>query len=465
MATKLAAFARSFWMHALILCAVLVALYWLNAALKPQIGAIDWRTFPLYARVQPVASAGIVAPIAVFAGWLLTLGWFWSRGGRAVPTHVALAFVLALNVSTAMVRGGAPAVPRPFTRIEPGAKAEYFADVDRVQPSWTAFLRDYPKLAPTLSLHSSAHPPGPIIYLWLVARCFGHGIVAAAVSAIIGTALSLYPFALLARTILGRTATAYAIALYAVTPSLVLFGATCMDGVFVFFPLLATYFFHRSWKERPLVFSILTGLALSAAMFFTFMTVCVGFVFTLEALLAVRYPALFRRVSLNLVWAGLTFVVAHCVLRLATGYDILRAFAAAQKLTASYRTEMYADLWHYLDVSAANLSAFLLGIGLITTALTWRPLREAYSAWRDRKPTDLLFGGFALGVALLAFSTIFVGETERVWMFLVPLALLPAARHLELHQSANPGSPARWMVLTLAFAQTLATESLLDTLW
>jgi len=76
-----------------------------------------------------------------------------------------------------------------------------------------------------------------------------------------------------------------------------------------------------------------------------------------------------------------------------------------------------------------------------------------------------LFGGFALGVALLAFSTIFVGETERVWMFLVPLALLPAARHLELHQSANPGSPARWMVLTLAFAQTLATESLLDTLW
>lgn len=456
---------RSFWTQALFWSAALIGYHCLIAAIKPKTGVIDPSTFPLYAAANPVWSAWIIAPMLTFGGWLAALYWFWRLKSRSVPIAVAIAFVVALNVTMAMTRGGAPELWRPFTRIQPEAKAEYFADISRVDPSPIAFMRNYTEMVPTLSLHSGTHPPGPVLYLWAVSRVFGNGIAAAALSAIIGTALSIYPFSLLARTILGPAASRYAIAMYAVTPALVLFGATSMDGVSMFFPLLATYFFHKSWKQNPVRYSILTGAALAAAMFFTFMSVCIGFVFTIEAILSIRYPELCRRIWRNLIWAGLTFVVVQSLLWMATGYNVIRAFATARRMSSDYRLEMYPDFWHYLIVSSANLAAFLIGIGVITVALSWREIAEAWSAWRAKRPADLLSIALSATAIVLAFASIFCGEAERIWMFLMPLPILAAARHIDRHQDANPQSNAWCAVLILLFTQTLATEILLDTVW
>ena len=456
---------RSPWTQALFLGCALVGYHFLMAAINPRTGVIERATFPLYAMVDPVLSAWVIAPILTFAGWLMTLFWFWRRRLQSVPIIIAIAFVVALNVTTAMVRGGVPALWEPFSRIQPEAKLEYFADISRVDPSPIAFVRNYRKLVPTLSAHATTHPPGPILYLWAVSRVFGNGIVAAVLATIIGTALSIYPFSLLARTILGPATSRYAVAMYAVTPALVLFGATSMDGVFMFFPLLATYFFHRSWSHKPVLYSILTGLALSAAMFFTFISFCIGFIFTVEAILSIRYPALSRRIWRNLVYAGLTFAFVYWLLFLLTNYNLIRAFNLARQAASAYRSELYPDLWHYLSVSVANLAAFLIGVGVITVTFWWREIAEAWAAWRAKRPTDLLSIALSVVVIVLAFATIFTGETERTWLFLVPLAIPAAARHLDRYQNANPRSPACCVVLTLLFTQALATELFLNTIW
>jgi Dolichyl-phosphate-mannose-protein mannosyltransferase len=277
--------------------------------------------------------------------------------------------------------------------------------------------------------------------------------------------LSIYPFSLLARTVLSPAASRYAIAMYAVTPALVLFGATSMDGVSVFFPLLATYFFHKSWSQNPVRYSLLTGLALAAAMFFTYMTVCIGFVFALEAALSSRSAAHSGRIWRNLVYAGLTFAFVYWLLFLLTNFNVIRAFNLARQAASAYRLELYSDLWHYLSVSVANLAAFLIGVGVITVTFWWREVAEGWRAWRVRRPTDLLSIALSAAVILLAFATIFCVETERVWLFLAPLPVLAAARHLDRLQTVNPRSPAWCVVLTLLFTQTLATELLLNTLW
>jgi uncharacterized protein YjeT (DUF2065 family) len=238
-----------------------------------------------------------------------------------------------------------------------------------------------------------------------------------------------------------------------------------MDGVFLFFPLLATYFFHKSWSHKPVLYSILTGLALSAAMFFTLISFCIGFLFTVEAILSIRYPAQFRRIWRNLVCAGLTFFVVHGLLYLTTGYNIIRAFATARRMAGAYRSEIYSDFWHYLTVSIGNLAAFLIGIGVITVALSWREIIEAWRAWRAKRPTDLFSMALPVAVIVLAFAAIFTGETERTWLFLVPLAIPAAARQLDRYQNANSRSNAWCTVLLLLFTQTLATEILLYTFW
>jgi hypothetical protein len=238
-----------------------------------------------------------------------------------------------------------------------------------------------------------------------------------------------------------------------------------MDGVFLFFPLLATYFFHRSWSCHPVRYSILTGLALAVAMFFTFITVCLGFVFTVEAILSIRAPAQSRRIWRNLVYAGLTFALVYWLLYFLTGYHLLRAFELARQAASVYRSQLYVDLWHYLSVSVANLAAFLIGVGVVTVTLWWRETAEGFRAWRARGPTDLLPIAVAAAVVLLAFSSIFTVETERTWLFLAPLPILAAARQIDRWQTEYPRSMAWCVVATLLFIQTLATELFLNTYW
>jgi hypothetical protein len=455
---------RSFWVQALLWSLGLLGYHFLISAIYPASGVIIRSTFPLYAIPRPVFNAWAILPLLVFVGWLLVLRWSKQREFARIPLLLAIFFVLELNVTMAMTRGGLPALSEPFTRITPGAKAEYLADVDRVGVNPITFMRDYPQLAPTLAIHSGTHPPGPILYLWLISRIFSKGIKTAAWAAIIGTSFAVVPFYLLARTLYGERVSWYAIAIYAVTPSLVLFGATSMDGVFLFFPILAAYFFHKSWKQAAVPYSILTGLALAAAMFFTFVTVCMGFVFTVEAIFSCRSSAISARIWKNLVYAGFTFGVVYYLIYLLTGYNVIDVFRTVVRLNAAYRASVYIDPPHYFHVSVANLAAFLIGVGAISTALWCREIFHAWSHWSARS-TDFVQPAFALAILLLAFAAIFAMETERVWLFLMPFPILAAARQMERHQREHSRSNAWSIVLILLFGQTFATQLILYTYW
>lgn len=457
---------RSIWTGSLLWAAGLVGYHFLITAIYPASGVIIGSTFPLYAIVRPVIDWWAVPAAVVFACWLLFLRWYDGREFGVVPLLCAVIFVFALNVSTAMTRGGLPALSEPFTRTTPEAKAEYLADVEEVGRNPFMFMRRYPRLAPTLSLHSGTHPPGPVLYLWMVSRVFGKGLKTAAWSAIIGTSLALIPFYLLGRHLYGERVSWYGVAIYSVTPSLVLFGATSMDGVFPFFPILATYFFHRSWKEKGIIFALLTGLALAAAMFFTFSTVCMGLIFMVESILAVRVLPFWRQIWRNLFVAGVTFVVAYWFIYLLTGYNLISAFRGATRLSGVYRVTVYTDLAHYFHISLANLAAFLIGTGVVTVALWWREIVRACSDWVQRtRSTDVLQLSFVLALLLLAFSTMFCMETERVLMFLMVFPILAAAKQLERFREKQQRSEGWLVAIALLFAQTYATQLFLYTHW
>jgi hypothetical protein len=125
----------------------------------------------------------------------------------------------------------------------------------------------------------------------------------------------------------------------------------------------------------------------------------------------------------------------------------------------------FHPLWHYLSVSTANLAAFLIGVGVITVTLWSREIAEGWRGWRAGRSTDLMTIALSAAVLLLAFATIFCVETERVWLFLAPLPILAAARHLDRLQSANPQAMAWCVVLTLLFSQTLVIQSVVHIPW
>src|SRR5205085_823720 len=110
---------------------------------------------------------------------------------------------------------------------------------------------------------------------YLVSRWWNDSVEAASMAAIFFTALSVIFVYLLASRLYGSAAGVIATALYAITPNSVLFGATSMDGVFAFFPIVAIWLFFKAIHDRPIIYGIAFGLAMGLGLFMTFATICI----------------------------------------------------------------------------------------------------------------------------------------------------------------------------------------------
>jgi hypothetical protein len=66
---------------------------------------------------------------------------------------------------------------------------------------------------------------------------------------------------------------------------------------------------------------------------------------------------------------------------------------------------------------------------------------------------------YSLSLLLIAFSTLFTLEVERIWLFMVPFVAIAAAR-----QVAGRAFDFYW-VATATAVQLVASEALLQTAW
>jgi hypothetical protein len=71
----------------------------------------------------------------------------------------------------------------------------------------------------------------------------------------------------------------------------------------------------------------------------------------------------------------------------------------------------------------------------------------------------------AATLVLAAFSTLFTAEVERIWLFLAPLLVLPAAQRLHEWRRETGSDAPFFAAAGLLGAQTLAFEVVLNTRW
>lgn len=438
---------------------------------------------PLYARAKPVSisswaqAARLLAPVPLTVLWIMASLWCVRAADDPGPTvpprttsrHLALTgsmvlafvFVIVFNVVVAMMDDGVRSIASPFSRTS----LEYFGDVAKVD-DLTAFLRDYPSLP--LAHHSRTHPPGGVVFLWLVSRAFGPSIDAASLAAVFVSALTLIPATMLFRRIVPSAgtslprSTACFVAIYALTPNLVLFGATSMDGVFAFVLTCTMYAFAVALDDEPhdtprrLWLGALAGVWLAVSTFMTYASVGLVVLFGVDWIGQVVDPSRRRHAGRGftvLCVAALTFVLCFVLLRLLTGCDIV---ACAHASIARDDQIMKPVRAHILDMATTNLLAILVGSGMIVATLWLRSaLRHAVR----------LSAGLGVTLVLLSVSRLFTRETERVWMFLTPLMLAGAAH--ELCRLRPPAARRRWLVasLVLLATQTWVTQLLLNTFW
>ena len=445
--------------------------YWMRTA-SVNLGAVKFHrhVVPLYAQPQTDLSIWILpASVVLVAFFLLCRKLFLQRSVSSTWLFlISVGFFLAISISVAMIDGyrevngqQLPAFQEPYTRT----RYEYYSDVPKVdQVGLLSFIRDYakPELFSTLSGHAQTHPPGGILFLWIISKFFGYNLLAASLGSVVFTSLTVIPIYLLAKELYGESIGRYTLALFLITPNFVMFTATSMDGPFSVCPILSLYLFYKGiFSDQTRLHGFLTGISLGCGMLMTYSTVFIGLFFTVVMLLTLIVDRKgFRRILTLLLIASVTFSAFYLLMFLFTGFNLLEALQASISKDKGALGTGYETMGLYLHLSVGNLFAFLIGVG-IPMATVW--FRQIVRSIRDRQrgePTGIYIIGYLISLLVIAFSTLFTMEVERIWIFMAPFILIPVAKHLRQRDIAD-----FYWVAGLSCLQLVLFEVTLYTYW
>ncbi len=415
--------------------------HWMRTA-SVNLGAVKFHrhVVPLYALPQIDLSIWLLPALVVLVVFLLLCHKILIQ--QSVPSTrlllISVGFFLAISISVAMIDGyqevsgrQLPAFQEPYTRT----RYEYYNDVPKVdRVGLLSFIRDYakPELFSTLSGHAQTHPPGGILFLWIVSKLFGYNLLAASLGSIVFTSLTVIPIYRLARELYGELTARYTLVLFLITPNFVMFTGTSMDGPFSVFPILSLYlFYERRGSERAILYGFLTGISLSCGMLMTYSTVFIGLFFGVVMLLTLIVDRRrFRHTLTLLLISGVTFTAFYLLICLFTGFNLLEALQASIRKDREGLGTGYETLGLYLNLSIGNLFAFLIGVGIPMTTVWLRQVVRTIQNGQRGEPIDIYVISYLISLLVIAFSALFTMEVERIWIFMAPFVIIPVAKYL-----------------------------------
>jgi len=394
----------------------------LGAALPPFVASWEPRVHGLALPAVAVMGAAVILAPRLLAP---------SVSARA---FAGTAFGLALvgRLAVAMARGG-PTGPYAVFDTSVEAKNEYLPALPALDygPVW--FLDRFAELVPSLPVHVAGHPPGLLLLMHLLGIDSAPGLGALTIAA---AALSVPLTYVLAHQLLADDTRARVAALLAAfAPAALLHGASSADALYASLGLLAAI---ALVARRRAALPLGAGL-LAVASFFSWALLAVG---AWAAIVVARRDGVGRSALLAAACAG-ALGVLYGALYAGFGFDPLGTLAATEEV---YHFSL-ARLRPYAFWLFGSPAAFLVVLGL---PVAWYAVR----ALAARQTVALALAAVIVTSAVLGFTK---AETERIWLFLVPLACIAAATVL-------PRAAVR-PVLALIVTQALAAELLLDTIW
>ena len=368
------------------------------------------------------------------------------REGPLDATSVRARLLLLMLASFALQVLGMLCDPDGFTRLQAivlsPVATSYLTDALKITDlgTWLAGFH-----AATLELHSSTHPPGPILFYYGVRELVGEtsapiaGALAIGAVSTCGIPVMWWFSRLWTEQGVPRL---LACALYALLPALAAFFPE-FDQVYPLFAMLIVIGWVNA-LEGSRGHAALFSAALFVATLFAWNLLAIGVFVALYSIYHVwrqdcAGPAL-HTLAKTAALGVVGVVVAYLLLWSMTGYNPLRSFVHA--LDEQAARALPDRPW--LSCIVFDLYDFLLGSGMLMAPLLYLFLRHAHSR--------LGFDAAALALAWIGLATILLidvsgllrAETARVWLFLQPFVIVPAALAL-----SGFARPARSTLLAL----------------
>ena len=390
---------------------------------------------PTLFRFRPDVSLLSLVAAAVMVGGVLgarrlcapTLG---PAAFVAAATGLGLALRLSLNAS----RDGISDWWIFFDPRFGEGTVEYLSALPALDFGVPLFLDRFAETASALPVHAVGHPPG----LLSVVGLLGIESAPAFAALIIAVGVLAVPLVyLLGREILGDDARArVATLLFVFAPSAIIYGASAADALYATLGTLAALLLI---VRRPVVRLVAGPAALALATFFSYANLAVAAWAALVVLLREGVRPAVKVAAASAAGVVVFYVGAYAIF----GFDILGSIATTEDI---YRVSIarLRPYWYFLLGSPV---AWMLAMGIPITLFWLKAIaaREAAAV------------ALAAVVVIAAVGGFTKAETERIWLFFVPLACVGAAAVL----------PQRWVVLVVGLlaGQAFLMQHLLGTVW
>jgi hypothetical protein len=396
-----------------------VTFHWGHLNGFPQITHREWA----WRNLGNLRPAELLLPPGLLIGFVL---WRAQKGAikRYWPLLGWLAFANFLLQILGMIAspGGLQFVERIVTS---GLATSYFDDALGIQSLilWMSRFHEA-----DLNLHSSTHPPGPILFFYLFIKIFGAAkapLLAGCAVGLVGSmgVFVIYKFAELWSP--ERFVRLHAAALYALLPTLTVFFPEFDQAYPILSMLLmlcwvkALSLDRASTKE-----ACCAGIVLFVATFFAYNLLATGVFLAYYALYWLWREA-WSRTAWSILLRTSAVVLGGCAslymaLWATTGYNPLASFLHAahnQTLLAQTVDRPYATFIVF------DLYDFALGAGIMALPVLLFRLSNLPS------DSTLTWIGVA-SILTVDVSGLLRGETARVWLFLQPLIVVPVSVEL-----------------------------------
>jgi 4-amino-4-deoxy-L-arabinose transferase-like glycosyltransferase len=304
--------------------------------------------------------------------------------------------------------------------------------------------------------------------LWLISLFTGYSPLGVSIGSVALSNLAIVPLYFFSKQLFGHRVALHSVLLYLFAPAVVLFTCTCADTLFTLFTASSLCFFVVAMERRSRLSAALAGLSFALATLMSFNLAILGAFF---AVVGVTYladredrPDAVRCLSLMagvfLAFYALAFVVAR--------FDVVECFlkASRQVKTDLTNQDLYTPRAPFITWRFGTPIAVLCFAGIPATGL--------FALWVVRGPSannsaPMARNSAAYYVGSLATLAVFdllcfgKGEGERIWVFLLPLIIVPAAAMIA-RGTSKPSTVLVW-TLGLTFLQTMVMEAVLFTYW
>ena len=281
--------------------------------------------------------------------------------------------------------------------------------------------------------HVATHPPGPILFYYLWIKLFGAGIAALLGGCAVGLTGSLgvlMVYWLAGLWTAAQRTLLLAAALYALLPSLTVFFPE-FDQFYPVLSMSMVFFWVRALRKFGDTHAACLGAVLFVATCFAYNLLAMG-VFLAgyglywlwrEGFARSAWTLLLRAAGIGLgLCAGL-----HLVLWISTGYNAPAAFVSALRHQADLDLILARP---YKVFAVFDLYDFILGAGVIGPLIVLLRLPGLAAGFgKERQDVALTLIGI-LTILTVDLSGLLRGEASRVWLFLQPFWVVPAALEL-----------------------------------